>query len=177
MSSDSNGRKAVGVLAAAAALLLVAVIVLSVLAVKWHGEANDAKDATAAGQAALGQAKKDLVTIGSYSYKNGAADYPDFLDQLSSPELSKKYADTAKAFQKAIIGSHTVAKASVVDAAYRVVDTHQVEVLAFVDQVMTSNAEQGRVNVDQQRVRLTMKQLGGQWKIDNFELLTHATAP
>lgn len=176
MSSDSNGRKAVGVLAAAAALLLVAVVVLAVLAAKWHGEVADAKAETAAGQAALAQAKQDLVTIGSYSYQNGAADYPDFLDQLSSPALSKKYADSAKAFQRAIVGTHTVAKATVVDAAARVVDSHQVEVLAFVDQVMTSNAQKG-VNVDQQRVRLTMKELGGEWKIENFELLTHATAP
>jgi hypothetical protein len=174
VTSDSNGRKVVGVLAAASALLLVAVIVLAVLAVKWHGDADDAKDETAAGRSALAQAEKDLVMIGSYSYKNGAADYPDFFDQLSSPKLVQTYTSSAKGFQKAIVGSHTVAKASVVDAAYRVVDTHQVEVLAFVDQVMTSNADKGRVNVDQQRVRMTMKQLGGQWKIDNFELLTHA---
>jgi len=175
VSNEESGRKAVVVLAAAAVLLLVAVIALSVVAVKWHGEATDAKDETAAGRAALAQAKEDIVQLASYSYQDGAADYPDYLGDFTSDKVAQPYVDSAKEFQKVIIGTKTVAKASIIDAAYRVVSKTDVEILAFVDQVMTSNTQKG-VSVDQQRIQMTMKLVGGTWKIDDLQYQTHVQA-
>ncbi|GAB2988350.1 hypothetical protein [Nocardioides montaniterrae] len=172
MSELNSGRKIAAVLGAACTLLLIAVVVLSVLAVKWHGQASDAKADTAAGRAALAQAKKDLELMEAYSWKEPGS-YDDWADAFTSPEVAQPFRRNLKMTEKVIALSKTVAKGDIVDAAYRVVDAHHVEILAFVDQIIVAHT-QNPLTVDQQRVRMTMTTIGGQWKISNFEVVQHS---
>ncbi|MCY1376666.1 hypothetical protein D9M69_641750 [compost metagenome] len=61
------------------------------------------------------------------------------------------------------------AKGQIVDAAARAVGPTQVEVLAFVDQALTDE-ENKDIKIEEQRVSLTMKLVGGTWLVDQLEL-------
>lgn len=179
MSTLSSVReKPVAVLSAACALLLVGVVVLGVLAAKWHHKADQAVDdasaRTDASQAALDAAKKDLVKLSSYSYKNGAADFGDWYDDCTDNVVTPAFRKVQGALKKFVIDSHTVAVGTVIDAAPRLVSTTDVEVLAFVDQRRTANTFKG-ATVEQQRISMTMKLVGGKWLIDRVQSLNHST--
>ena len=169
MIIEDRGRRVVVALTALSTVLLVAVVVLTVLAIRWHGQAADAKDEKAAGRAALAAARADLVDITTYSYKTIDKDFgwlSDFSDQKTAAPFEKNQ----KALTKVVKASRTVAKGAVSDAMSRVVSTGQVEILAFVDQVLRSDTDKG-VNLEQQRVSMTMRLTGGTWKIERLDLL------
>ncbi|GAB4003160.1 hypothetical protein [Nocardioides ultimimeridianus] len=181
MSNDDSGRGAAAripaILAAACAVLLVAVVVLGVLACRphgWYHEAHAAKKDAAAGQAALDAARADLIDITTYDYKTVDQD-KGWLADFSDPQVAQPFAKNQQSLAKVIKGSHTVAKGTVVDAMSRVVSDSQVEVLAFVDQVLRSNLDKG-VSLQQQRVTMTMSLVGGVWKISRLDLLGSGNA-
>ena len=182
MSNEDSGRGAVAripvILAAASAVLLVAVLVLAFLAFRpthgWYHQAQTAKKDAAAGQAALDAARADLIDITTYDYKTVDTDKA-WLSDFSDPKVAQPFATNQQALTKVIKSSRTVASGTVVDAMSRVVSDTQVEVLAFVDQVLRSNISKG-VNLQQQRVTMTMTLVGGAWKISRLDLLGSGNA-
>jgi Mce-associated membrane protein len=161
------------VLAAVSAILLVALLVLSFLAFRpthgWYHQARSAKNDAAAGQAALDAARADLIDITTYGYASIDKDF-DWLSDFSDPKTAEPFAKSQKSLAKVVKGSKTVAKGSVVDAMSRVVSDNQVEILAFVDQVLRSNIRKG-YSLEQQRVSMTMVRVDGTWKISRLDLL------
>ena len=123
-----------------------------------------------AAKAALDAAKKVLAQITTYSWKDGEHDFA-WLDQIANTELKAKLAPNVSGLQKAIVGGKVTAQGKVVDAAPRAVSARQVEVLAFVDQAITNDTDKD-VKIEEQRVSMTMKLVGGSWLVDRLELLS-----
>jgi Mce-associated membrane protein len=121
-------------------------------------------------KAALDAAKKLLVEITSYSWKDGEHDFA-WVDKIANAELKDKLAPNVGDLQKAIVEGKVTAKGQVVDAAGRVVDDTQVEVLAFVDQAITDD-KNSDVKIEEQRVSMTMKLVKGEWLVDRLDLLS-----
>ncbi|HWU22436.1 MAG TPA: hypothetical protein VN088_12970 [Nocardioides sp.] len=181
MSTEDSGRGAaariLAVLAVACALLLVAVVVLSILAFRphgWYDGAHSAKKDADAAQAALDAARADLIDITTYDYKTVDQD-KGWLADFSDAKVAEPFARNQQSLAKVIKGSRTVAKGSVVDAMSRVVSDTQVEVMAFVDQVLRSNLDKG-VSLQQQRVTMTMTLVDGVWRISLLDLLGSGSA-
>lgn len=181
MSNEDSGRSAAAriavILAAVSALLLLAVVTIGILAFRphgWYHQAHAAKDDTAAGEAALAAARADLADITTYEYKTVDDDF-GWLSDFSDPKIAKPFADNQKALARVVKATRTIATGSVVDAMDRVVSDSQVEVLAFVDQVLRSNVHKG-VSLQQQRVSMTMVLTGGSWKISRLDLLGSGSA-
>ena len=168
MSTEERGRRAVVPLAALSALLLVAVVVLAVLASKWHGDASKAKDEKAAGEAALTAARAYLVDFTSYDYKNADKTIAGWPADFTDADVVAPFIKNQSVLVKTIKKSRTVAKGKVEASMSRTISTDQVEVLAAVTQVMRSNAAKG-YHVEQQQFSLTMKLVGGTWKIERLE--------
>lgn len=120
-------------------------------------------------QAALAAAKTILAEVTSYSWKDGEHEFA-WLDKIANTELKDKLAPNVSGLQKAIVDGKVSAKGQVVDAASRAISTTQVEVLAFVDQALTDETNKD-VKIEQQRVSMTMKLVGGDWLVDRLELL------
>lgn len=187
MSRLDKVRSASSTTVALVAALVVAlgVIVWLALADRSTGDDLDAArdrleqtDARAeAGTSAVEAARVVLGQITTYSYKDGEHDFA-WLDKIADPELKKKLAPNVEALQKAIVDGQVTAKGSVLDAVPRVVDDGQVEILAFVDQAI-SNAADKDVQIEEQRVSMTMKRVAGDWQVERLELLsgTNAAAP
>ncbi|GAB3860266.1 hypothetical protein GCM10028801_22770 [Nocardioides maradonensis] len=181
MSTEDSDRGAAAritvILAAASAVLLVALVVLGVLAFRphgWYDQAQTARQDSAAGQAALDAARADLIDITTYDYKTVNTD-KGWLSDFSDPKVAQPFASNAQALEKVVKSSKTVASGTVVDAMSRVVSDTQVEVLAFVDQVLKSNIAKG-VNLQQHRVTMTMTLVDGAWKISRLDLLGSGNA-
>jgi len=121
-------------------------------------------------QAALAAAKTILAEVTSYSWKDGEHEFA-WLDKIANTELKDKLAPNVSGLQKAIVDGKVSAKGQVVDAASRAISTTQVEVLAFVDQALTDETNKD-VKIEQQRVSMTMKLVGGDWLVDRLELLS-----
>ncbi len=125
-------------------------------------------------QAALTAAKEILVHITSYSWKDGEHDFA-WLDKIGNAQLKEQLDPNVSGLQNAIVGGKVTAKGQVVDAAARVIDTAQVEVLAFVDQAISDESNKD-VKIEEQRVSMTMKLVKGEWLVDRLELLSGANA-
>jgi Mce-associated membrane protein len=166
-------------------IALVAALVASLAVIGWlvtqeRGASDDLADARSRAQAlsaqddaekaALEAAKEVLVQITTYSWKDGEHDFA-WLDKIANAELKEKLAPNVGDLQKAIVDGQATAKGQVVDAAGRVVDDSQVEVLAFVDQAITDETS-ADVKIEEQRVSMTMKLVSGSWLVDRLELLS-----
>ena len=181
MSEPVNEPKRLGNLVVALVAALVACLAVGGwLLAQEQGAKNDLKDARArfgalaakddAAKAALDAAKKVLVQITTYSWKDGEHDFA-WLDQIANEQLKAKLAPNVSGLQKAIVGGKVTAKGQVVDAAPRAVSDSQVEVLAFVDQAIGNDTDKD-VKIEEQRVSMTMKLVGGHWLVDRLELLS-----
>ncbi|MBV6725522.1 hypothetical protein [Nocardioides daeguensis] len=168
------------------ALLCAALLAVGLLAGGCGSSSDDKalKDAQAevqeltarndAEKAALEAAKKVLVEITSYSWQDGEHDFA-WIDQIANAELKEKLAPNVGDLQKAIVDGKVTAKGQVVDAAGRVVDDTQVEVLAFVDQAITDDTNTD-VKIEEQRVSMTMTLVKGEWLVDRLDLLSGTNA-
>lgn len=121
-------------------------------------------------KAALEAAKKVLAETTTYSWKDGEHDFA-WVDKIANAELKEKLEANVSALQQAIVDGKVTAQGQVVDAAARAVDDTQVEVLAFVDQAITDD-ENTDVKIEEQRVSMTMKLVGGEWLVDRLDLLS-----
>ncbi|WGX94501.1 hypothetical protein [Nocardioides sp. L-11A] len=167
-------------LVALVAALVASLAVIGWLVVQERGADDDLADARSRAQtlaaqddaekAAIEAAKEVLVETTTYSWKDGEHDFA-WLDKIADTELRAKLEANVSTLQQAIVDGRATAKGQVVDAAGRVVDASQVEVLAFVDQAITdeTNAD---VKIEEQRVSMTMKLVDGSWLVDRLELLS-----
>lgn len=132
--------------------------------------ASSAADADEAGADALAAAQQVMVDITTYSWRDGEHEFA-WLDQIAGDELAERLAPNVPALQEAIVAGKVSAKGQVLDAAARVVDPAQVEVLAFVDQAITDETNTD-VRVEEQRVSMTMVLVDGAWLVERLELLS-----
>ncbi|HWJ08343.1 MAG TPA: hypothetical protein VNS46_03145 [Nocardioides sp.] len=174
-----RGRSAPGNLVIAlAAALVVALAACAWLVVDNRQNADDAADAR--DQARELQAEKDasqeaITAAGafvskatSYSYEEGRHDFA-WIDELLNDEVRTRLQANADDLRKAIEVSKTSAKGEVVQAAGRVVSPEQVEVLAYYSQAITDDS--GDVSVQDGSIVMTMKLVGGDWKVDSLQFL------
>lgn len=124
----------------------------------------------AAADEALAAAKTLLVEITTYSWKEGDHEFA-WLDKIAGDELRDELAPNVPDLQKQIVKGKVTAEGQVVDSAARVVDTEQVEVLAFVDQAITDETNKD-IKIEEQRVSMTMKLVDGDWLVERLELLS-----
>jgi Mce-associated membrane protein len=174
-----ESRSATLVVALVAALV-AALAVIGWLVAQERGASDDLADARSrvqtlsarddAEQAALDAAKEVLAQITTYSWKDGEHDFA-WLEKIANAELKDKLAPNVGDLQKAIVDGRVTAQGQVVDAAGRVVDESQVEVVAFVDQAITDDTN-ADVKIEEQRVSMTMKLVDGSWLVDRLELLS-----
>ncbi|TYL49602.1 hypothetical protein FXB39_12975 [Nocardioides sp. BGMRC 2183] len=175
MSNDASHRTSVRALAA---LLVLALVAIAYLWVRYD-EARDDNAAAqervaeleseqAAGEEALAEARSLLVDMTTYSHQTVAEDF-GWLDRIGDEELRKRMAANVEALSRIIKDSEARAEGKVVDAASRVVGPDQVEVVAFVDQVIRDGEQKG-VKVEEQRISMTLVRDGDTWSIDRLDL-------
>lgn len=121
-----------------------------------------------ANKEAIEAASAFVARVTTYSWEEGQHDL-DWVDDLQNAEVREQFRERVADLQKTIVASKTSAKGQVTQSAGRVVDDSQVEVLAFVDQAITDQS--GDVSVEQSSINLTMKLVGGEWKVDTLTFL------
>ncbi len=176
----SQERKPGNLVIALAAALVAALAVGAWLLVQERGARDDLDDARSrlsaltarddATQSALEAAQAVLLEVTTYSWKDGEHEFA-WLDKIANTELKEKLAPNVGDLQAAIVEGRVTAQGQVVDAAARAVDDTQVEIVAFVDQAITDE-ESGDVKIEEQRVSMTMRLVGGDWLVDRLELLS-----
>lgn len=119
---------------------------------------------------ALAAAKTLLLEITTYSWEEGEHEFA-WLDKIAGTELREKLAPNVPLLQEQIVKGKVTAKGQVVESAARVVDTSQIEVIAFVDQAITDETNKD-IKVEEQRVSMTMKLVDDQWLVERLELLS-----
>ncbi len=163
---------------ALAAVLLVALVACAWLLVDNRSKGSDldaaraqAQELTAeqkADQGAVNAAKAFVGKVTTYSYEEGKHDF-DWVKDLQNDKVRAQFEERVADLKAAIEKSKTSAKGEVVDAAGRVVDKTQVEVLAFVDQAITG--PDGKVSVEESTIRLVMKLVDDTWRVDTLTFL------
>ncbi|KRB75841.1 hypothetical protein ASE01_12335 [Nocardioides sp. Root190] len=163
---------------ALAAALVAALAVCVWLAVSGGGSGADEdslRDKVSALEAektankdALEAASAFVARVTTYSFEDGKHDL-DWVEDLQNEEVREQFRERVADLQATIVASKTSAKGQVTQSAGRVVDESQVEVLAFVDQAITDQS--GEVSVEQSSINLTMKLVGGEWKVDTLTFL------
>lgn len=163
---------------ALAAALVVALAACAWLLVDRQGS-DDGADAR--GQVRELQAEKDankdaitaasafVAKATSYSHEKGQHDFA-WIDELQNADVRERLEKNAEDLKKAIEVSKTSAKGQVVEAAGRVVSAEQVEVLAYYSQAITDDS--GEVSVQDGSILMTMKLVGGAWKVDELQFLS-----
>lgn len=141
---------------------------------KAEHEVAELKADQSAGNAALKEARALLVDMTTYSWKKGKHEFA-WVDQLTNTELKDKLAPNLPKFKKLIVREKVRAQGKVLDAAARVVDATQVEIVAFVDQAMTRGGN-AQVNIDEQRVSMTLVLKDKVWMVDRLDLHTGTNA-
>lgn len=183
-SSSTNGTTGPGstgpgnLVIALAAALVVALAACAWLLVDGQGsdEGADARSQVRELQAEK-DANKDAITAAnafvakatSYSHEEGQHDF-EWIDELQNAEVRDRLQKNAEGLKKAIELSKTSAKGQVVEAAGRVVSAEQVEVLAYYSQAITDDS--GEVSVQDGSILMTMKLVGGDWKVDELQFLS-----
>lgn len=188
-SSSTNGTtgpesKGPGNLVIAlAAALVVALAACAWLLVDNRRDADDAADARSQARELQAEkdANKDAITAASafvtkatsYSWEEGKHDFA-WIDELQNEQVRERLEQNAEDLKKAIEVSKTSAKGEVVQAAGRVVGAEQVEVLAYYSQAITDDS--GDVSVQDGSILMTMKLVGGDWKVDSLQFLSQVGA-
>lgn len=136
------------------------------LAVRLSAERAAEQDALAAGRTLL-------VDMTSYGFRTVTEDFT-WLERISDEQLRTRMEENVAALTRIITDSRARAEGTVIDAAARVVDTEQVEVVAFVDQIIRDRGEDG-YKLEEQRVSMTLVLRDGEWLMDRLDLQSGAT--
>lgn len=121
-----------------------------------------------AGSEALATARAYAVTVTSYDYQTLDRNFADVLDGATG-EFRDQYSGASQALRKLITDAKATSKGTVLAAGIQQADTDQVEVLVFVDQMIT-NAASPQPRLDRNRVLMTMSPHDGRWLVDKLEL-------
>lgn len=157
------------------ALVTIALLVVKVIDADGDADAANSRSTefTAkadAGEAAVKAARQVLADMTTYDYKTIDDDF-GWIDQITDPDLHARMAKNVESLTRIIRSSKATAKGEVVDAAPRVVDAKNVEVLAFVDQLI-KDAEHKGYKVEEQRISMTMVLDEGEWRVGRLDLLS-----
>jgi len=137
---------------------------------KAQDQVAELKAEQSAGNAALKEARTLLVDMTTYSWKKGKHDFA-WVDRLTNADLKDKLAPNVPKLKKLIVKEKVRAQGKILDAAARVVDATQVEIVAFVDQALTRGGDP-QVNIDEQRVSMTLVLKDDTWMVDRLDLHT-----
>lgn len=155
--------------------ILVAMAVVTALAVGLAGYLTSAADRAEAYERALGRApaaaENAAVAVLSYDYRSLEADR-DAAAKFLTPSYREEYVDT---FDALVVDnatqSRTTVEAEVLASSAMTVtgdrDPGRVNVLLFVDQA-TSTATESDVSVALNRVRFEMVEVDGTWLVDDI---------
>ncbi|KAA1416363.1 hypothetical protein F0U44_18755 [Nocardioides humilatus] len=163
-----------------AILVLVVIVLVGAVSSVWlvskkNSAEDDLKDANekvatyAAGPEARDAAEAMLLDMLSYDYKSIDDEY-SWLDNFTSDELRKRYAQQIPKLKKIIKASKASAQGEVVSSAYNTVDDDSATVLAFVRQVLKANGKKSAV--EDQWTTLKMVRDGDDWKIDDINIVS-----
>jgi Mce-associated membrane protein len=155
-------RRTVGVLAALA-------VVLAVAAGTLFFQDRQAAAATAAGDDARAAARTAAETLFSYDYRTIDDNITAGKKVVTGP-LAADYDATSKIVKPTAADTRAIVKATVSDAAVVSATSDRVVVLVYLNQATQNKNVQG-TRMDMNRVRLTMVQAGGDWKISRAEPL------
>lgn len=166
-------------------VIALAAVVVACLAVgAWLvAENRDREDelSEVRGQTQALQAEKDaevdalraagafLVEATGYSHEEGEHDFA-WVDELNNGEVKAGLQPVVADLQKVIRQEKVTAKGEVIESAARVVADDHVEVVAFVDQAIV-RADSPEVSIEEMRISMTMKLVGGTWRVDRLDFL------
>lgn len=157
------------VLRPATLAVLVVFVALAALAVfffvKWQ-RANDIEDARGG---ALTAAKSYALDLSTYDYRKMDDNFK-LVSHNSSPNFAKQYKQVSDKLGGIIKQYHGVSSGTVVEAGVAGGDASRVDVVMFVDQKIT-NTKTKDPRVDRSRMKMTLVDDGGAWKIDSLTLL------
>lgn len=143
-------------------IVLAVALVLALAAAAWlYVQKGDADDKADTAEARLGDlqdadlaARDLLVDMTTYDYQH-AGDTYDWLDQLASSAVKKRFASREKDIEKVVRLGKVTAKGEVEDSAYRPgPEKGSVVVIAFVHQTITDRTKSQKV--EDQWATLTM---------------------
>jgi len=163
-------RSGRGLLPAVVGVLLLTSIVLAAVTALFLARVHQRQQADTARTAALAAARASAVDLLSYDYHHLDADFAKAKSHLTGP-FAQEYADTSsKVVQPTATEFQAVVTASVAAAAVKTASASSAVVLVFVNQT-SQNTKVPAPHVDQNRVRLTMTKVHGQWLVSKLEAL------
>jgi Tfp pilus assembly protein PilV len=165
-------------------VVLVALVVLAVGALVWaltdtrDVAATDVSSADAAAAVVVSSAVKDAVrtrastgAAAAYGYSwRTLADDKDAARRLMTPTMQQRYDRTMAGVTTSSRRDRAVVEAEVVDAALVTASATYARVLVFVNQ-RTSGRGLERPTLDLDRVLVTLRRVGGDWKVDELDAL------
>jgi len=135
--------------------------------------AADSADATlvssAVKDAARERAAEAAAAAYGYSWETLAADKADARDLMTSA-MQDRYDRTMAGVATASRRDRTVVRAEVVDTALVSASASYARVLVFVNQ-RTSGRDLDRPTLDLDRVLVTLRRTGGEWRVDELDAL------
>jgi Mce-associated membrane protein len=159
---SSASRRLVGALAALAVLLAGAAAYLGFLA--W----NDARTQQAADDA-MAAARSGAETLFSYDHRTIDADLAA-AKKILTGKLATDYGDTSVAVKRLATENRAIVEASISEAGVVSAEPGRVVVLLYLNQSTQSKNLSGP-RLDMSRVRVTMVEVGGDWRLARAEPL------
>jgi Mce-associated membrane protein len=133
--------------------------------VKWqqHSEVDEAR------AAALTAGKTYALDLSTYDYRKMDDNFK-LVSRNASPNFAKQYKQVSDKLSGIIKQYQGVSRGTVVEAGVADADTSRVNVVMFVDQKIT-NTKTKDPRVDRSRMKMTLVDDNGAWKIDSLTLL------
>lgn len=129
----------------------------------WLHDQHRADDRAAAAK----RAADDAVTaVLSYDYRRLQAGM-DATNKLLTGDARTQYADLAKPLLTSAPKLHAVMQAQVKNSTVLACDADSARVLLFVDQT-ASSTKLAKPQLDESRIVVTMKRLGGRWLVSSL---------
>ncbi|MGH3449816.1 MAG: hypothetical protein ACRDQW_03635, partial [Haloechinothrix sp.] len=151
-------------LAAVAALVLLALLALYGYQ-SWQSSRVDSARAQA-----LAAAQRFAPDVLSYDYRQLEQDFGKAKAHLTGP-FAEEYADTTSQGVLPVAKEYkAVVKAEVVASSVVSAQPGEVVTLMFINQTTTSTRVEGP-KIDQNRVRMTLTKVDGEWKISKVDAL------
>lgn len=151
-------------------VILGALVVVLAATVLWEIlQTMNANATTTAGTDAQNAARSAAQTILSYDYKNLNSEMTK-AEALTTGSFRQQYEADAPRLLALAKQAQGVVQANVWQAGIVSSSPNQVTVLLFVDQTTTQSSNQ-TPQLSQNRVKMTMQKVGGNWLVSNLQAL------
>ncbi|WP_330251329.1 hypothetical protein OG874_35075 [Nocardia sp. NBC_00565] len=165
--SPSSRRR--WVLRGAAAFVVVVLIALVVGAGIAVWKLEQRKDIDDAARQAADTARTYAVTLTSIDFQHIDQNFTDVLNG-STGEFKDMYSKSSNQLKSLLVQNNAVSKGNVVDSSVKSASENRVEVMLFVDQMVT-NTQSPAPRVDRSRVVMTMERVDGHWLASKVEMV------